>query len=196
MGCCFDNSAKVNNDRLAKLNNLKGRLTSTIEINKIKISSLEKELSDYDAQIKQGENDLKQNRYSYSESEMKNKAQKLMDLHKDRNRTEKSLESMRTYNETLKNNLNTIKNKIDEINNAGQIEEGNKLLDELKGLDTGDILRNNIQGIMEEKEKEDRNIGIMKQGNDVINADLGIKDADDYLKSLLGGGSPGAPPAY
>ena len=137
-------------------------------------------------QIKQGESDLKQNQYSYSESEKLNKAKKLMEIQKDRQREQKSLDSLRTYNETLKNNLNMLNSKIEEIRNTQQIQEGNDLMNELKDLDAGEALQQNLNHIMVERQKEEENIKIMQQGNNALDEDLAIKNPDDYLKALLG----------
>ena len=138
-----------------------------------------------EAQIKQGEADLKQNQYSYSETEKINKAKRLIDLKKDQQRNQKSLDSLRTYNETLKNNLDMLKKKIEEIRNNKQIQEGNELMNELKDLDNGETLQANLNNLMIERQKEEENMQIMKNGNNAINNDLGINE-DEYLKRILG----------
>ena len=158
---------------------------TTISNNDIKISKLEKDISNMEAQIKQGEADLKQNQYSYSETEKINKAKRLIDLKKDQQRNQKSLDSLRTYNETLKNNLDMLKKKIEEIRNNKQIQEGNELMNELKDLDNGETLQANLNNLMIERQKEEENMQIMKNGNNAINNDLGINE-DEYLKRILG----------
>ena len=194
MGCLSNESVK-GKDNLSKLNSLKSRVMTTIEVNNIKISNLEKKIENLDMTIKQGENDLIQNQYSYSESEKKNKAQKLMELQKDRAREQKSLESLRTYNDTLKNNLSMLNGKIEELRNIQQIQEGDDLLKQLGSLDTGETLRQNIENLMIQRQKEEENIKIMQNGNNAINSDLGIQSADDYLNNLLGGENGIAVPA-
>ena len=82
MGCT---GSSVKEDPVVKLNKLRSQIMSTIEINKIKTEKAEKDIQDLDAKIKQGENDIKQNQYSYSDQEKKAKVQKLMSLQKDRN---------------------------------------------------------------------------------------------------------------
>ena len=192
MGCLSADDR--DNDAVSKLTSLKGRVMTTIQVNDIKIAKSEKELEKIEAQIKQGENDIKQNQYSYSDSEKQTKVKKLIDLQKDRAREQKSLDALRTYNETLKNNLTMLNSKIEEVRNAQQIKEGNDLMKELGSLDTGETLRQNIENVMIENKRQEDNIKIMQNGNNALNSDLGIQNPDDYLKSLLG--TAGAAPAY
>ena len=192
MGCLSADDR--DKDAVSKLTSLKGRVMTTIQVNDIKIAKSEKELEKIEAAIKQGENDIKQNQYSYSDSEKQTKVKKLIDLQKDRAREQKSLDALRTYNETLKNNLTMLNSKIEEVRNAQQIKEGNDLMKELGSLDTGETLRQNIENVMIENQRQEDNIKIMQNGNNALNSDLGIQNPDDYLKSLLG--TAGAAPAY
>ena len=192
MGCLSADDR--DNDAVSKLTSLKGRVMTTIQVNDIKIAKSVKELEKIEAAIKQGENDIKQNQYSYSDSEKQTKVKKLIDLQKDRAREQKSLDALRTYNETLKNNLTMLNSKIEEVRNAQQIKEGNDLMKELGSLDTGETLRQNIENVMIENKRQEDNIKIMQNGNNALNSDLGIQNPDDYLKSLLG--TAGAAPAY
>ena len=192
MGCLSADDR--DNDAVSKLTSLKGRVMTTIQVNDVKIAKSEKELEKIEAQIKQGENDIKQNQYSYSDSEKQTKVKKLVDLQKDRAREQKSLDALRTYNETLKNNLTMLNSKIEEVRNAQQIKEGTDLMKELGSLDTGETLRQNIENVMIENQRQEDNIKIMQNGNNALNSDLGIQNPDDYLKSLLG--TAGAAPAY
>ena len=192
MGCLSADDR--DNDAVSKLTSLKGRVMTTIQVNDIKIAKSVKELEKIEAAIKQGENDIKQNQYSYSDSEKQTKVKKLIDLQKDRAREQKSLDALRTYNETLKNNLTMLNSKIEEVRNAQQIKEGTDLMKELGSLDTGETLRQNIENVMIENQRQEDNIKIMQNGNNALNSDLGIQNPDDYLKSLLG--TAGAAPAY
>ena len=192
MGCsCID---PVKEDPIVRLNRLRSQVMSTIEINKIKISKLEQDIQNFDTQIKQGENDIKQNQYSYSDLEKKAKVKKLMEYQKDRQRAQTNLDKLSAYNETLKSNLSNVESKIEEIRNNMQFREGNEIMNQLGDLDTGDILQENIQNIMRQQQQDMQNLRILENGNNAINANLGIKNEDDYLKSLLG--TAGAAPAY
>ena len=191
MGCT---KSTIKEDPIVKLNKLRSQVMSTIEINKIKISKLEQDIQNFDTQIKQGENDIKQNQYSYSDLEKKAKVKKLMEYQKDRQRAQANLDKLSAYNETLKSNLSNVESKIEEIRNNMQFREGNEIMNQLGDLDTGDILQENIQNIMRQQQQDMQNLRILENGNNAINANLGIKNEDDYLKSLLG--TAGAAPAY
>ena len=189
---CFGSSVKE--DPEVKLNKLRNQVMSNIEINKIKIEKAEKDIRDLDAKIKEGENDIKQNQYSYSDLEKKSKVQKLMSLQKDRLRAETNLNKLTAYNEALKTNLSAVESKIEEIRNNQQFREGNEIMNQIGDLDTGDILQENIQNMMRQQQQDLQNLKILENGNNAINSGLGIKNEDEYLKSLLG--TAGAPPAY
>ena len=191
MGCT---GSSVKEDPVMKLNKLRSQIMSTIEINKIKIEKAEKDIQDLDAKIKQGENDIKQNQYSYSDQEKKAKVQKLMSLQKDRLRAETNLNKLNAYTEALKTNLSAVESKIEEIRNNQQFKEGNEIMNQIGDLDTGDILQQNIQNMMRQQQEDMQNLRLLENGNNAINSGLGIKNEDEYLKSLLG--TAGAPPAY
>ena len=191
MGCT---GSSVKEDPVVKLNKLRSQIMSTIEINKIKIEKAEKDIQDLDAKIKQGENDIKQNQYSYSDQEKKAKVQKLMNLQKDRLRAETNLNKLNAYTEALKTNLSAVESKIEEIRNNQQFREGNEIMNQIGDLDTGDILQQNIQNMMRQQQEDMQNLRLLENGNNAINSGLGIKNEDEYLKSLLG--TAGAPPAY
>lgn len=191
MGCT---GSSVKEDPVVKLNKLRSQIMSTIEINKIKTEKAEKDIQDLDAKIKQGENDIKQNQYSYSDQEKKAKVQKLMSLQKDRLRAETNLNKLNAYTEALKTNLSAVESKIEEIRNNQQFREGNEIMNQIGDLDTGDILQQNIQNMMRQQQEDMQNLRLLENGNSAINSGLGIKNEDEYLKSLLG--TAGAPPAY
>ena len=183
---------------LVILNRVRNNLLTQIEINKIKIEKREKNIQDLDNQINQLENDLKQNQYSYSDTEKKQKARQIMGLKKDLLLEEKSLEEARTYNETLNNNKTTIESKIEEIRNMQAISAGNKALANLGDVNTAEILQSNVERMMREQQIREQKLAILKNGNNAINAGLGFKNEDDYLKNLLGnnGNAGGAPVFY
>ena len=182
MGCL----SAPKEDPLVVLGRVRNNLMTQIELNRIKIEKKEKNIQDLDNQIKQLENDLKQNQYSYSDTEKKQKARQIMGLKKDLLLEEKGLEEARTYNETLNNNKNTIESKIEEIRNMQAISAGDKALANLGDGNTAEILQSNVERMMREQQIRDQNLAILKNGNNAINAELGFKDEDDYLKNLLG----------
>ena len=142
MGClCPPKTEDDIPTKISKLRQLRSSVLSTIEVNKIKIEKAEKEIQKLDAEIKEGENDLRQNQYSYSEQEQKAKAKKLFDLQKDRQRAQKRMELTSANNENLKNNLTMIDSKIDELTNYSQLNAGEQVMKEIGNIDTGDALQ-------------------------------------------------------
>ena len=194
MGCL----SAPKEDPLVVLGRVRNNLMTQIELNRIKIDKKEKNIQDLDNQIKQLENDLKQNQYSYSDTEKKQKARQIMGLKKELLLEEKGLEEARTYNETLNNNKTTIESKIEEIRNMQAISAGDKALANLGDGNIAEILQGNVERMMREQQIRDQNLAILKNGNNAINVELGFKDEDDYLKNLLGnnGNTGGAPTAY
>ena len=108
MGCSSAETVDV--DSIEKEMELQKRILNVqINENNQKIMSYERKIEDYNNRIKEGENEVKLNRYALNEAEINNKIKKLMDLQKDRARIQRSLDSLKTLNETLKNNLENIK---------------------------------------------------------------------------------------
>ena len=163
MGCL----SAPKEDPLVILGRVRNNLMTQIELNRIKIDKKEKNIQDLDNQIKQLENDLKQNQYSYSDTEKKQKARQIMGLKKDLLLEEKSLEEARTYNETLNNNKNTIESKIEEIRNMQAISAGDKALANLGDGNIAEILQGNVERMMREQQIRDQNLAILKNGNNL-----------------------------
>ena len=182
------------------LGRVHSNLLSQININKKKIENRDKTIKDLDNQINQLENDLKQNQYSYSDTEKKQKARQIMGLKKELLLEEKGLEEARTYNETLNNNKTTIESKIEDVKNMETIEKANEALEKLREIErkNAEILQRNVERIIEEQMKREKLIEIMKEGNDAFYDNLGFKNEEDYLKKLLGsnGTTGGAPVFY
>ena len=158
-------TAPPKEDPINKLNRVKNNLLSQIEINRIKIEKKEKNIQVLDNQIKLIENDLKQNQYSYSDTEKKAKARKVMELKKQLLLEQKGLEEALTYNETLNNNKNTIESKIEEIRNMKVISQGNKALENVGDTNAADVLQNNVERVMREQQERDQKLAILKNGN-------------------------------
>ena len=194
MGCLTSPKITDPAEQIRQLNNLRNNVLTTIEINKVKISSQEQQIQEIDEQIKQLSNDLVQNQYSYSETEKLQKAQKIVELKTDRQRAQKSLDLLKANNENLKNNENMINSKIEEIKNFGAMNEQNKLIGQLADTDPTAALQQNLRDIMKQQQKDEEMIRALNVGNTAANS--GVGTADDLLKQLLGSGTAGAPPAY
>ena len=171
-------------DPLEILGRVHSNLLSQININKEKIEKRDKTIKDLDNQINQLENDLKQNQYSYSDTEKKQKARQIMGLKKELLLEEKGLEEARTYNETLNNNKNTIESNMREVKNMETIEKANEALEKLREIErkNAEILQRNVETIIEEQMKREQLIEIMTEGNDAFYDNLGFKNEEDYLK--------------
>ena len=194
MGCLTSPKITDPAEQIRQLNNLRNNVLTTIEINKVKISSQEQQIQEIDEQIKQLSNDLVQNQYSYSETEKLQKAQKIVELKTDRQRAQKSLDLLKANNENLKNNENMINSKIEEIKSFGTMNEQNKLIGQLADTDPTAALQQNLRDIMKQQQKDEEMIRALNVGNTAANS--GVGTADDLLKQLLGSGTAGAPPAY
>ena len=194
MGCLTSPKITDPAEQIRQLNNLRNNVLTTIEINKVKISSQEKQIQEIDEQIKQLSNDLVQNQYSYSETEKLQKAQKIVELKTDRQRAQKSLDLLKANNENLKNNENMINSKIEEIKSFGTMNEQNKIMGQLADTDPTAALQQNLRDIMKQQQKDEEMIRALNVGNTAANS--GVGTADDLLKQLLGSGTAGAPPAY
>ena len=194
MGCLTSPKITDPAEQIRQLNNLRNNVLSTIEINKVKISSQEKQILEIDEQIKQLSNDLVQNQYSYSETEKLQKAQKIVELKTDRQRAQKSLDLLKANNENLKNNETMINSKIDEIKSLGTMNAQNQLMGQIGDTDPTAALQQNLRDIMKQQQKDEDMMRALNTGNKAVNS--GVGTADDLLKQLLGSGTAGAPPAY
>lgn len=194
MGCLTSPKITDPAEQIRQLNNLRNNVLTTIEINKVKISSQEQQIQELDEQIKQLSNDLVQNQYSYSETEKLQKAQKIVELKTDRQRAQKSLDLLKANNENLKNNENMINSKIEEIKSFGTMNAQNDIMKKIADTDPTAALQQNLRDIMKQQQKDEEMIRALNVGNTAANS--GVGTADDLLKQLLGSGTAGAPPAY
>ena len=166
--------------QLKSLYKIKGKFITNIETNKIKIDKLEEKISDYNSQIKEKDTEIMQYQYSLNEDEKLLKAKKVIILRNDRDREQRQLNSLYAFNETLKNNLDSVKNKIGELEMYINVKDANKILKQSGILDTNKTFIENAEIILEG--------GQIIKGLTNINSGLneGIQSPDDYLKLLLG----------
>ena len=193
MGCCSGipkTTDDDNNELEIRMEILKRDLLLQIEENKFKIKSTEKEILEIENKIKQGEIDIQKNHFQYNESELKYKAKKLLELKRDKARSEKTVESLSTYNETNKNNLQTIKNKIEEIKNIKLLKQGNEIMNLISKEDYNKILETNTKNLLAQKRIDDQNQEILQRANNQYVGDDILQNEDAYLKQLIGASSP------
>ena len=195
MGSCIS-PPKVTDpaEQIRLLSGLRNNVLTTIETNKVKISRAEKEIQEIDDNMKQIENDLRQNQYSYSETEKLQKAQKVLELKVDRQRAQKSLDLLKANNTNLKNNLSMIESKIEEVRNNQTIQGQVDVMVTIGNTDPTAALQKNLQDIMRQQQKDEEMLRVLNSGNNAVSAGMGT--ADDVLKQILGSGTGGAPPAY
>ena len=170
--------------QLKSLYEIKGKFITNIDINKIKIDKLEEKISDYNSQIKEKDTEIMQYQYSLNEDEKLLKAKKVIILRNDRDREKGQLNNLYAFNETLKNNLDLVKNKIGELEMYINVKDANKILKQSGILDTNQTFIENAEIILEGRDKTDQIIKGLTNGNSCLNE--GIQSPDDYLKLLLG----------
>ena len=194
MGCLTSPKVTDPAEQIRLLSGLRNNVLTTIETNKVKISRAEKEIQEIDDNMKQIENDLRQNQYSYSETEKLQKAQKVLELKVDRQRAQKSLDLLKANNTNLKNNLSMIESKIEEVRNNQTIQGQVDVMGTIGNPDPTAALQKNLQDIMRQQQKDEEMLRVLNSGNNAVSAGMGT--ADDVLKQILGSGTGGAPPAY
>ena len=170
--------------QLKSLYEIKGKFITNIDINKIKIDKLEEKISDYNSQIKEKDTEIMQYQYSLNEDEKLLKAKKVIILRNDRDREQRQLNNLYAFNETLKNNLDSVKNKIGELEMYINVKDANKILKQSGILDTNQTFIENAEIILEGRDKTGEIIKGLTNANSCLNE--GIQSPDDYLKSLLG----------
>ena len=194
MGCLTSPKVTDPAEQIRLLSGLRNNVLTTIETNKVKISRAEKEIQEIDDNMKQIENDLRQNQYSYSETEKLQKAQKVLELKVDRQRAQKSLDLLKANNTNLKNNLSMVESKIEEVRNNQAIQGQVDVIGQIDNADPTAALQKNLQDIMRQQQKDEEMLRVLNSGNNAVSAGMGT--ADDVLKQILGSGTGGAPPAY
>ena len=191
---CFTTKILDPEEQIRQLTKLKNDVTTTVETNNIRISGIQQQIQEINEEIKQLENDIVQNQYSYSEAEKLQKAQKIIELKSDLQRAQKTLNLINPNNENLKNNITMINSKIQEIETNRITKMENDIMTKIGDTDPTPALKKNIEYIMEQIEKDNKIIEMLNNGNKAINPDVGT--AEDILKQTLGNGTAGAPPVY
>ena len=168
-----------------KLNIQKRDLTMQIENNHLKLLNLEKEIEEIEDKISEGENDIRLNQSLLNENELRNKAKKLVELNRDKQRNIKSLEYILTINETLKNNLESIDKKIIEYQNMPFLNRANNIMDSNRIEDNAQILANNTNTLLKQREEEEKIQKLLEEANKAYLGNEYLKNEEEYLKNLL-----------
>ena len=184
MGCDEINDEKLTIEEQMEI--LKRKLKARKLDNELKIMSLEKEIESYENQIKDGENDIKLNQFSYNESELKTKVKKLIQIQNDKNRIQRNLDSLTAMNETIKNNIQNLENKMDEYSNMNYFREGNEILNQINKENNAGVLIENTNALLNQKREDERIKNLLEKGNEKITGNNNLYNEDDYLKQILG----------
>ena len=171
-------------DQLKNLSRVRNLLLTEIEINKVKLDQLENNINDYGTQITQLRNEIVQFQYSLTKDELEIKAKKIISLENDKNREKKNYDMKLAYNENLKDNLNIIGNKIDEIHIYENLKESDKLMKILELINTSAVVAENAVILLKEKEKQEESLASLKITGGLISENK--TTPDDILKELLG----------
>ena len=184
MGCSSSEAVDVGS--IEKEMELQKRILNVqINENNPKIMDYERKIEDYNNRIKEGENEVKLNRYALNEAEINNKIKKLMDLQKDRARTQRSLDSLKTLNETLKNNLENVGKILEELRVMQTLKDGNQLMNKLDEGTNANILYTNAKKLLKQRVIDDQTQKNLERLNSAY-AGSDVLNIDEYKKKLLG----------
>ena len=186
MGCSSD-SASVPMTLTEELEEQRRKVMFNIEENNVKIATYENEIDNYNKEIKERENELK-NGYTLTDAEKNTRFNKLMELQKDRARVQRNLDSLKTYNEVMKNNLENIDKKLDELRVAQTVKGGNKLFKKIENENNSEVIGANAHNLISQRTKDDRNRAEIERMNRVYNGNDVINE-EAYRRQLLGYGT-------
>ena len=169
-------------DQLKNLRRVRNKLLTTGEFKKIELEKSEGEITKLSNQITQEQDEIKQFSHSFSKDELEIRAKKLIALENDKDREKQKYDRLNKYNELLKNNLNSVESKINELEFHKDIEDTNGVLNNL--IDTSKVISDNAVKIMLTNENDEGIIGQLTAANGAITGNK--KTPDDILKELLG----------
>jgi len=170
-----------------KLKEIKRNLKIQILDYQLKMDYKRKELTKLEMEKQQMEFDIQENQKIMSKIEQDNKARILLEKTKESKKKEREINNMTILSNTLKDNLQFIESKIDEIENEQNIKEVNLVLEEIAQMDLDKIYNNNYKLLLNNKEKDQANMNDLKKENDLYlsEKDEIVESPDDILKRLL-----------
>ena len=186
MGC--SDSSQVNEvDLERRMNRQKDNFSYKITENEIKIQKYESQIQNLEYLIKQGEADIQVNQFQLKQSELKAKAKKLLEFKREKDRTQQTLEKLQAMNEALKNNRENFERKIDERANVRELDEGNKIMNQISKENHTKTIQDNLDNLYLQKKQEEETKRILERGNRQMIGEENLINEDAYLKQLLGG---------
>ena len=187
MGCSDSSSVSVPMTLTEELEEQRRKVMLNIDENNTKIATYENEINNYNKEIKERENELK-NGYTLTDAEKNTRFNKLMELQKDRARVQRNLDSLKTYNEVMKNNLENIDKKLDELRIAQTVKGGNKLFKKIENENNNEVIGASAHNLISQRTKDDRNRAEIERMNRVYNGNDVINE-ETYRRQLLGYGT-------
>ena len=187
MGCSDSSSVSVPMTLTEELEEQRRKVMFNIDENNNKIATYENEINNYNKEIKERENELK-NGYTLTDAEKNTRFNKLMELQKDRARVQRNLDSLKTYNEVMKNNLENIDKKLDELRIAQTVKGGNKLFKKIENENNNEVIGASAHNLISQRTKDDRNRAEIERMNRVYNGNDVINE-EAYRRQLLGYGT-------
>ncbi len=154
-----------------------------IEENDFQMKMNEKDIKEIDNKIKKGEADIKLYKNQYSEDEINYKLSKLLELKRDRLRTQKSIETTSKYNENAKNNLKNLEMQAERRKNMQLMKKENEIMRKLNNQNYAGILRENLDGLNAQKLESEQLNRDLRRGNDQY-AGNDIISVEEYRKQL------------
>ena len=170
-----------------KLKEIKRNLKIQILDYQLKMDYKRKELTKLEMEKQQMEFDMQENQKIMSKIEQDNKARILLEKTKESKKKEREINNMTILSNTLKDNLQFIEIKLDEIKNEQNIKEVNLVLDEIGKMDLDKIYSINYKLLLNTKEKDQANMNDLNKENDLYISDKDdiVESPDEILKRLL-----------
>ena len=170
-----------------KLKEIKRNLKIQILDYQLKMDYKGKELTKLEMEKQQMEFDIQENQKIMSKIEQNNKARILLEKTKESKKKEREINNMTILSNTLKDNLQFIESKIDEIENEQNMKEVNLVLEEIGKMDLDKIYNNNYKLLLNNKEKDQANMNDLKKENDLYLSEKDdiVESPDEILKRLL-----------
>ena len=180
-------SSSKKNKTIRKLEEIERNLKIQILDYQLKTDYKRKELIKLEMEKQQMEFDIQENQKIMSKIERNNKASILFDKMKESKKKEREINNMTILSNTLKDNLQFIEIKLDEIKNEQNIKEVNLVLDEIGKMDLDKIYSINYKLLLNTKEKDQANMNDLNKENDLYISDKDdiVESPDEILKRLL-----------
>ena len=171
--------------KIGKLEEYKKLLEQDIKDYEIYLKEKDSKIEALNSQLANEEKEIRANKHSYTKQQKIDKAKKLMPILIEKFRIEWLANYTRKFTETLKNNLETIEKKIQQMKLNRNLKRANEIIKEFDDVDTGEEIKINLNLMMNENQKTKKEIELMDSGNNAINKEKGMADIDSYLKNLL-----------